>query len=196
MKVHRNGQAAILSESERLKIRRCYHSRSHQLIFDIACFTGERWGAVIQLRVDDCYSDRESRTPRDEITFRKNTRKKSAGKEAVTRQVPVHPILKDCLRAFVPPAGVFLFPSRDSNAPITLQNADKQFRQAIERAGLTHKGISTHSTRRTFITRLSEAGIDLRTIMALTGHRSMLSVQKYIEECPRRKLNAIETLSL
>lgn len=196
MKNDRYGQAAIITEKERLRIKRFIFSPSHKLIFDIACFTGERWGAILKLRVDDCYADRAKMIPRKYILYRGNTRKRSGGVNAASREVPVHPELWESLARFKPPAGRWLFPSRlKEDSPITYQSADKALRQAVQRAGLSYKGISTHSTRRTFITRLSENGVDLRTIQALTGHSTLGSLQRYIEESPERKNKAINCLT-
>ena len=190
MKLNRYGQAAILSEHDRKKIRKCFSCKRDKLLFDIACYTGERWGAILQLRIDDCYSVRTQ--PRDEITFRRETRK---GKQE-TRQVPVHPLLKDSLALYKPTGKVYLFESKTIARPISFQNANYNLQVAIERAGLKSKGFSTHSTRRTFITRLSEMGVDLRTIQSITGHRSLATLQRYIEESPERKAKAVEALSL
>lgn len=196
MKNDRHGQAAIITEKERLRIRRFIFSPSHKLLFDIACFTGERWGAILKLQVSDCYADHANRVPRKYILYRGANRKRSRGKPAKTREVPVHPELWESLAQFTPPEGRYLFPScRNPEKPITYQSADKMLRNAVQRAGLSYKGISTHSTRRTFITRLSEQGIDLRTIQSLTGHSTLGSLQRYIEESPERKNKAINALT-
>jgi integrase/recombinase XerD len=61
-------------------------------------------------------------------------------------------------------------------------------RNTLERAGLADKGISTHSTRLTFITTLHECGYDLHTIQQLTGHRSLSVLAGYIKpNCDRLK---------
>jgi integrase/recombinase XerD len=43
------------------------------------------------------------------------------------------------------------------------------------------KGISTHSFRRTSITNLYRAGVDLKTIQQRSGHASIANVGLYIE---------------
>ncbi len=195
MKISRCGQAEIFSDDQRIRIRKSYSNSMHRLIFDIACFTGERWGAILQLRVTDCYHNIRNHEVRDTILFRGSTRKRSAGRAGVTREVPLHSTLREILRAHSPPNGNLLFPSpRDHEKPISFQSADRAFRNALDRCGLSERGFSTHSTRRTFITRLSERGTDVRTIQAITGHRSMGSVQRYIEVNKDRISSAIENL--
>ncbi|PAX52857.1 tyrosine-type recombinase/integrase [Brunnivagina elsteri] len=192
MKNNRFGQAAIISNSEYSKIRREFKSEKYKLIWDIAWYTGERWGALVQLRVDDVYQNGK---PRETITFRANTRKARPDGKRETRQVPVHPSLRESLYDYIPClASGWLFPSRDETKHIDIRLADKILRSALLRADLEHKGISTHSTRRSFITKLNENGIDVATIQKITGHRDLKALAKYIEIPVDRIKGAINSL--
>lgn len=174
----RHGQAAVLSDADCTKIRKHLKNRQHRLIWDIARWTGERWGAVLQLQVEDVY---HGRSPLDYITFRARTRKASPDGRRQTRQVPLHPSLREILEAYKPPDGGYLFPSpADAKKPLTLRAADLALRLAVSYAGLEAKGISTHSTRITFITSLHNRGISERTIQQLTGHKDLRVVSRYI----------------
>ncbi len=51
----------------------------------------------------------------------------------------------------------------------------------MEKAGLDDRGISTHSTRRTFITALAQSGVDVHVIQKITGDHDLKTLQKYIE---------------
>lgn len=194
MKVQGHGQGAIITDADYQKIRKVARSKKYRLLFDIARYTGERWGALVQLSVGDVYD--EDWQPRDTITFRANTRKASPSGKRVTRQVPVHPQLLELLEAYRPEdASCWLFPSRiDISTHITLRAADLMFRAAVKAAALSHRGYSTHSTRRTFITRLWEQGVDLHTIQLLTGHSDTKSLVRYIEADPERIKKAIALL--
>ena len=194
MKVNGHGQGAIISDADYQKIRKMARSKKYRLLFDIARYTGERWGAIVQLSVSDVYN--EDWQPRFNITFRANTRKASPTGKRVTRQVPAHPSLRELLEAYrTDAASCWLFPSRvDFSSHITLRAADLMFRAAVEAAGLQHKGYSTYSTRRTFITRLWEQGVDLHTIQLLTGHSDTKSLVRYIEADPERIKKAIALL--
>lgn len=192
MKIQRHGQAAILSDGDYAKIRKRL-SPKYQLLLDLARYTGERWGAIIQLRVEDVFDAKGK--PKEWITFRAATRKASTKGKRKTRQVPLHPQLKELLEKCRIPEGVWLFPSeRLSDRHIILRAADAAFRKAVEQANLTHKGYSTHSTRRTFITRLWEKGVDLHTIQLTTGHQDLKQVGRYIEADPERIRAAISVL--
>ncbi|MHC5721121.1 MAG: tyrosine-type recombinase/integrase, partial [Nostoc sp.] len=67
-------------------------------------------------------------------------------------------------------------------------------RSAVEKAGLTAKGISTHSTRRTFITTLAKRGVSLATIKKATGHTDLKVLSRYIDVTDDDVKNAIATL--
>ncbi len=193
MKNNRHGQAEILTNSEFYKIRQHIKSKKYKLLLDLAWYTGERWGAITKLKVEDVYNSDGS--PRCEITFRAATRKAAPDGVRKTRQLPVHTVLEESLLSYKPEFNsVWLFPCRDGLKPISFKWADLIFRTAVENAGLATKGISTHSTRRTFITKLHRQGTDLYTIKKITGHQDFKSLEKYVEiDCDRVK-GAINTL--
>ncbi|WP_193196409.1 tyrosine-type recombinase/integrase [Nostoc sp. MG11] len=191
MKNNRNGKAAILSDMDYSKIRKQIKSQKYKLLLDLAWYTGERWGALVQLRTEDVYQS--NGLPHDCITFRARTRKAAPDGTRQTRQVPVHSVLLESLRAYKPDS-LWLFPCREGNEPITVRWADKILRAAVERAGLDALGISTHSTRRSFITKLHRKGIDLYTIQSITGHRDLKALGHYVEIDGDRIKGAIATL--
>ena len=194
-KNNRHGQAAILSDVEIRKIRKAFTLDKHKLMFDIAVFSGERWGAICQLEIGDVYSDPRKGIPHEQITFRAMTRKSAPDGTRTTRQVPVHPTLKERLRAYRPPPYGYLFLNRDGTKFMSMRAADKFFRRAVERAGLESRGISTHSTRRTFITKLYLNGVDIYVLQKLTGHKTLSSLLKYVEVSQNRVNQAISCLS-
>ncbi|PSB27465.1 tyrosine-type recombinase/integrase [Chlorogloea sp. CCALA 695] len=194
MKINRHGQAALITEFEYVKIRSKLANPKYKLLLDIAKFTGERWGAIVQLRIEDIFD--ASGNPLGEITFPAGIRKADTKGNRHTRQVPVHPVLQEKLAAMRPTVNKgWMFQSRIyPGTHITLKAADLFLREAVELAGLTHKGFSTHSTRRTFITRLWEAGVDLHTIQLLTGHKDPKALVRYIEADPNRITKALALL--
>lgn len=191
-KNNRHGQAAILTNADFAKIRKSFRSEHHRLIFDIARWTGERWGAIVQLQVGDVYENPVLSLPRAEITFTARTRKAAPGGQRKTRQCPVHPELQAILAAYDPPLSGYLFPSGQGH--ISWSAADKAFRSAIVKAGLSTRGISTHSTRRSFITALSRLGIDVKTLQAITGHQDVKALLRYVEVDPDTVKRAIALL--
>ena len=193
-KVNGFGKAAVIDDKDYLKIRKFIRSKKYKLLFDIARYTGERWGAICKLSVSDIWD--ENGIVRSHVTFRAITRKANTSGKRKTRECPIHPQLRELLEAYRPQdASCWLFPSRcDSSAPTSLRTADAMLRRAVEEAGLGHKGISTHSTRRTFITRLWEKGVDLHTLQELTGHSDTKTLRGYIETNPERVSGALALL--
>ena len=195
MKNNRHGQAAIISDSDYAKIRKQITSRRNRLLLDIARYSGERWGALIQLQVEDVFDD--DGQPRSWLTIRASTRKASPDGKRTTRQLPTHPQLKEILEGYnrTDAGSKWLFESPiKPGQHITLRAADFAFRAAVDLAGLSHKGYSTHSTRRTFITRLHERGVDIHTIQRITGHSDLKSLIRYIDIDPDRISKALAVL--
>ena len=194
-KNNRSGQSKILTDSEFSRIRKHLKNDRDRLLFDVLRYTVERLGAVIQLKQWDCYSVKGEVL--EQITFRRTTRKATSKGTRYTRQLIIHPALAETLEAYPRhPKNPWLFPSRTalSEDHITIQGADYLLRAAIDRAGLGGKGISSHSFRRTLITKLDEAGVSIRTIQGVTGHRSLASVQRYVEVSDERIRQAISLL--
>lgn len=71
-------------------------------------------------------------------------------------------------------------------------HAIRGFRAACQRAGLT--GVTPHTTRHTFATRLVENGVDLRTVQELGGWATLSLIQRYAHVSPGRKAEAVEGL--
>jgi len=192
MKNDRHGQAAILDNTDYSKLRKQIKSQKYKILLDLAWYTGERWGALVKLQVEDVYNSDGS--PRSEITFRACTRKASPDGQRKTRQVPVHDTLREILQNYHPESLPWLFPNREGDAPITLRWADQILRSAVERSGFEALGISTHSTRRSFITKLHRAGVDVYTIQKITGHHDVKALGRYIEIDADQVRGAIATL--
>ena len=202
MKNNRNGQAAVFTAKEYSRIRNNIESQKYKLLLDLAWFTGERWGALVQMKIADLYDAQGN--PLKLITFRARTRKAVGGKKKVqkTRQVPVHPTLHEALKAYTPedPDLEWLFPSKRSytegeiSKHISLRYADMVFREAVQKTGLESRGLSTHSSRRSFITHLARNGVSLRIIQKLLGYADLKMLAVYIDVTDCDLEGAIATL--
>ncbi|NET91615.1 MAG: phage integrase family protein, partial [Kamptonema sp. SIO1D9] len=182
-KHNRHGKAHPLTERNYEQIRQELISDSHKLFFDIAYFTGERWGAICRLKVENVF---DCGLPRRYVTFEKSTRK-----DRVTRQVPVSSRLDILLRSATIPDDVWLFPSKfpskSSDGHLSFHAADDFLRRAVEAADLSHLGISTHSSRRGLITRLHNLGVSVREIQSITGHANLSNLSRYIDVSDSRR---------
>ena len=186
-KFNRHGQAAVLTNAELDRIARQLTKPAHRAFFAIARYTGERWGAICKLETEDCYQCISGLCePRNVITFRARTRKAAPTGARQTRQVIAVTRLVESLGQFEPQVGTpWLFPSPFyPEKPITFSAAYRWLERAVDRAGLKHRGVSTHSLRRSFITRLAEAGTSLHVLQEITGHKSVEALRRYIAVSP------------
>lgn len=191
MKNNRVGQAAIISDADYQKIRLCAKSKKYKTLLDLARYTGERWGAIVSLQVSDVFVGGNVRS---HIVFPVPTRNAQPAAKTKTRSIPVHPVLEESLTAFGASSCQWLFPNSDGTKHITVRAADLMFRSALAKANLTYKGYSTHSTRRTFVTRLYQNGVDLHTIQSLAGYSDLKALMSNIKPCPDRIKKAIAHL--
>jgi integrase/recombinase XerD len=107
-----------------------------------------------------------------------------AAKKKSGRLIPIHPSLHAVLadwRQRTEPSGPLVRSERGGNMmPVSIVN---WFAIAYRAIGL--EGCSSHSGRRTFITRAArlvhKAGGSLRDVQLLAGHRSIQTTQRYID---------------
>jgi integrase/recombinase XerD len=107
-----------------------------------------------------------------------------AAKKAGGRLIPIHPELQEALselRRLTEAAGPVVRSQRGGPmSPVSIVN---WFAKAYRTIGL--QGCSSHSGRRTFITRAARlvhnAGASLRDVQLLAGHRSIQTTQRYID---------------
>ncbi len=63
-------------------------------------------------------------------------------------------------------------------------------KRLYERVGIV--GATSHSMRRTYITKLSTSGVSVRVIAELVGHKSIQTTQRYIDVNDEMLANAVE----
>lgn len=181
MKVDRHGQAKILTSEEIEQLFTYgFQSERDRALFGICLYCGCRISEALALTTDDIEGG--------VITFRKGITKGQVS----TRQIDIHPKLAALLEAYNPQPGA-LFPGRHGRGHMTRAAADLILREACQVIDL--KGVSTHSFRRTALTRMSDAGVPLRVIQEISGHQTLSELQKYLEVQPQQKKAAIAALS-
>jgi integrase len=87
-----------------------------------------------------------------------------------------------------PPNDALVFLVNEWNRPFTASGFSRWFRKAAKRAGLA--GCSAHGVRKASATELAEADCTAPEIAAVTAHRSLAQVQRYIDGANRAKLAA------
>jgi len=78
----------------------------------------------------------------------------------------------------------WLFPGHGGQRPLNPTVIQRAFVEAKRKAGIT-KAVSFHSLRHSFATHLMQSGVDVRTIQALLGHRSLGTTQRYMHVAGR-----------
>jgi integrase len=108
----------------------------------------------------------------------------SAAKKKSGRLIPIHPSLRAALAAWRKlTTGTGPVIRSERGGPMTPVSIVNWFAIAYRAVGLA--GCSSHSGRRTFITRAArlvhKAGGSLRDVQLLAGHRSIQTTQRYID---------------
>jgi len=194
VKIDRHGRSKILSPYElELLFADTYSTDRDRALYAVMLFTACRVNEAVTLLKRDVY-DLKGRVRR-EITIRKaNTKGKLA-----TRAVPVIEDLRRWLEAYTPRAdSLWLFPGNErmtrKESHIHVDTAKWLLKRACQRAGI--EGVSTHSFRRTALTQMSNAGIPLRVIQEVSGHRTLDELYKYLEVSEQQMRGAVASLSM
>ena len=97
--------------------------------------------------------------------------------------------LKEIHTRLLLPQGSTLFVSWQ-NKPMT--DPREWFNAACEEAKI--HGVTWHTLRHTFASRLVMAGVDLKTVQELMGHKTIAMTARYAHLSPGHKLSALERL--
>lgn len=158
----------ILSAEELKRLFAVVSNIKHRVMLMTAYGGGLRANELMHLKVTDIHSDRMM------IHVRQ-------GKGRKDRYTLLSERLLHELRNYwrVRRPKVWLFPGK-IEAPMCRDGLKRVYKTAIRRAGIKRKG-GIHTLRHCFATHLLEAGVDVRTIQILMGHRSIMSTMRYLQ---------------
>jgi integrase/recombinase XerD len=156
-----------LSPEEVTRLLRAVPGLRERAAMEIAYAAGLRLSEVLRLKLSDIDSQR--------MILRVEQ-----GKGKKDRNVMLSPTLLQTLRTYWKQCRprVWLFPGHGGKRPLHATLFQRAFRQAKDQARIT-KPVSFHSLRHSFATQLLESGVNVRTIQALLGHRSLATTQRY-----------------
>jgi site-specific recombinase XerD len=160
----------VLSREEILRMYKTIEYIKHKALFLMLYSTGMRCSELIHVKVGDIDSKR--------MVVRVEN-----GKGQKDRYVMLSKTLLTCLRLYwasqFPRLKTWLFPGYNLDEPMVRETPKKIIIAAAQKAGIT-KHVTTHTLRHTFATHLLEAGVDIRRIQFLLGHRSLRTTGKYL----------------
>ena len=194
MKIDRHGRAKILTIAEiQLLFSEGFADNPHperdRALFGICLYTACRINEACTLKTQDVYLGKGK--VRDQLIIRKNRTK---GKLA-TRTIPIIEDLRLLLVNYFPaPRSYNLFSGRSGKGHLNSDYAAQILKSACAKVGII--GVSTHSFRRTALTQMSDAGIPLRVIQEISGHRTLDELQKYLEVSEAQVRGAVSSLSM
>ena len=90
----------------------------------------------------------------------------------------------------------FVKGSKLSENRLTDQTVALLIKEYLRLAGIDSKNYSGHSLRSGFATSAAESGVEERSIMAMTGHKSTEMVRRYIKEANLFKNNALNKIKI
>jgi integrase/recombinase XerD len=159
---------SVLSPDEVLRLLNAASPGRDRVLLQVAYGCGLRLSELLHLQVGDIDSARMV------IHVRQ-------GKGAKDRLVPLSLRLLEELRAYWRRCRprTWLFPGHKPDRPITASNVQRRFGRLVKKIGLG-KRCSMHTLRHSYATHLLEAGVDLLTLKALLGHRSLQTTAHYL----------------
>ena len=86
--------------------------------------------------------------------------------------------------------------SKLTDKRLTDQTVALLIKEYLQLAGIDSKNYSGHSLRSGFATSAAESGVEERSIMAMTGHKSTEMVRRYIKEANLFKNNALNKIKI
>lgn len=177
------GRDCILTSEEQSALLQAYErGRRHRVrpVIAILLITGARLGEVLKLR----WADVDERT----IRFFKT-------KNGRERRLPMTDELRAIFEAIPQQGSEYVFPSfRRKGQPY--QRILTGFKAALLEAGITDPRVCIHTLRHTALSRMVTAGVDLRTVMDVSGHSRLEELQRYTHSNEQAKAAALSTFRL
>jgi integrase/recombinase XerD len=188
-------QAATLSEAQIKRALRFCQSRKHvtrdSTILLFSLHTGLRAKELAALRIGDVYD--ADGTVRTQFTLTAAQTKGARARTVFINAALTAQLLRYAAWRNINPSlcTAALFRSQKGNH-FSANTMCQLFLNIYKACGLSDA--SSHSGRRTFITRLANKGVGVRVLAALAGHSSIAVTQRYIDVNDAQMASAVELL--
>ena len=177
-KVNRSGKSKVLSPEERSLIQSRLPEK-YRLISEVLYWSAGRIQEVLSIRVRNLVPERGM-----VVLERKTTKTKETREVYLPEQLMEQLVSRAKALGLEPSEPLFFNQSPTKSAqsirrPLSTQSFDKELRKVCDWNRLS--GISSHSFRRTQLTELYRDGWSLREIQHISGHKSLQSLQEYLD---------------
>jgi integrase/recombinase XerD len=174
----------VLSKQEVMRLLECMPNLRYRVILMTAYSAGLRLSEVARLKVGD-------------IDGQRGLIRVRAGKGRKDRYVPLSQVLLEVLSGYTKVAQPeeWLFPGQRAGHYVSMRTVARACEQAAEAAGI-RKHVTMHTLRHSFATHLLEAGIDIRTIQTLLGHKKLDTTARYTHVTEQRLRSTKSPLDL
>ena len=197
-------QAKVLTEKEVRKVLLFIASRKHstrnRAMFVLLNQPGMRVGELANLRISQVINQYGEIV--EEIRLAPDQTKGSRGRivvlsvkaqEEIKSYLQTRFKLNNLLAVTMTDTSRALFTTqKNPSRGFTPSTLAQHFHYMYKGSGII--GASSHSSRRTFLTTLSEMGVSVRVLMDLAGHRSLSVTQKYLDSNPALARKAVSLL--
>jgi integrase len=171
------GRVRYLSDEERKNLLAACSERLRQIVV-IALDTGMRKGELLALRWSD-------------IDLKNRLIQVETSKNGERRDIPMSDRVYAILKALPPRVDTpYLFANADGHHQADLKTT---WTTAVRRVKL--ENFTFHDLRHTFASTLVMAGVDIRTVQQLMGHKDITMTMRYSHLSPAHRRSAIKALS-
>ena len=111
----------------------------------------------------------------------------------VARHIPLNAVAVGALKGLLPNMAKNNFVFVSSRGRGALKGSRHWFEKALKEAGV--RNFTWHCLRHSFASRMVLAGVDLRTVQELMGHKTIGMTIRYAHLAPAHQLAAVERLA-
>jgi integrase len=115
-------------------------------------------------------------------------------KHGEVRHIPLNAVAVEALKGLLPNMTKNNFVFISSRGRGALKGSRHWFEKAVKEAGI--RNFTWHCLRHSFASRMVLAGVDLRTIQELMGHKTISMTVRYAHLAPAHQLAAVERLAV
>ena len=176
-----NKRVRFLSEEEETELRKAIGEIEWPIVA-VAVHTGLRQAEQFKLRWEN-------------VDFATGIITVPRSKHGEARRLPMNDTAREILRTRPSRLkSAYVFASETGETPIDARNYMRRtFLPALKVAKI--EGLRWHDLRHTFASRLVMAGVDLRTVQELLGHKTVAMTLRYSHLSPAHQLDAVQRLN-